>query len=77
MYYSVYKHAEQPLKDAMDLAYLTAQRPADVLKMSDIDIQEGILNVTQNKTNKKLRINIEGELSKLIDRKDLCTTARI
>lgn len=31
VFYSVYKHADQTLKDMMMVAYLTGQRPADVL----------------------------------------------
>jgi integrase len=62
------------LQDAMDLAYLTGQRPADVLKMSFADIREGALEVTQGKTSKKMRIvlkfknGVETELGKLIER---------
>ncbi|WMN15637.1 tyrosine-type recombinase/integrase [Pseudomonas piscis] len=53
---AVYKKAAQELKDAMDLAYLTGQRPADVLVMRKDDIDGGYLVVQQNKTQKKLRI---------------------
>ena len=52
----------------MDLAYLTGQRPADLLKLSRGDIRDGMLWFTQNKTGKKLRINIVGELATLIER---------
>lgn len=64
----VYAVARQPLKDAMDLAYLTGQRPADVLKAAETDIKDGALCVTQQKTKVKLRISIEGELAELIAR---------
>lgn len=47
------------LKDAMDLAYLTGQRPADVLVMRRDDIEGKALGVKQNKTHKKLRILLE------------------
>lgn len=61
------------LKDAMDLNYLTGQRPADVLKMRLSDIKDGALEVKQNKTKKKLRIMLEdngvrSELGQVIDR---------
>jgi integrase len=62
------------LQDAMNLAYLTGQRPADVLKMSFSDIRNGALEVTQGKTSKKMRIVLkfkdgtETELGKLIER---------
>jgi len=52
----------------MDLAYLTGQRPADLLKFNRSDIQDGTLLITQNKTGKKLHINIVGELGTLIER---------
>ena len=65
---AVYDATNQPLRDAMDMAYLTAQRPADVLKMAETDIRDGSLCVTQQKTKAKLRISIEGELAELIAR---------
>jgi integrase len=68
MYNAVYSKASQPLRDAMDMAYLTGQRPSDVLKMTDHDIQDGAITVIQNKTGAKLRINIEDELEILIRR---------
>ncbi|VVP05831.1 hypothetical protein PS903_03020 [Pseudomonas fluorescens] len=55
---AVYKKAAQELKDAMDFAYLTGQRPADVLVMRKDDIEGGYLMVQQNKTHKKLRIQM-------------------
>ncbi len=63
---AVYKAASVPLQDAMSLAYLTGQRPSDVLKMKETDIRDNALTITQNKTNKRLRISIKGELLKLI-----------
>ena len=69
----VYGHACDELKDAMDLSYLTGQRPGDVLKMRLTDIKDGALEVKQNKTAKKLRILLEAdgvrtELGRLVDR---------
>ena len=43
----------------MDLAYLTGQRPADVLVMRRDDIEGNALSVRQKKTQKKLRITLE------------------
>lgn len=68
VFMAVYQHADQPLKDALDLAYLTGQRPADVRKMSETDIADGAISVQQNKTGKRLRIKIEGQLEQLIER---------
>lgn len=71
---AVYAVACPELQDAMDLSYLTGQRPADVLKMRRSDVKDGALEVRQNKTNKKLRIlldDAEGrrtQLGKLLDR---------
>ncbi|MCX8566811.1 MAG: Phage integrase family protein [Glomeribacter sp. 1016415] len=67
-YGAIYAKARQPLRDAMDLAYLTGQRPSDVLKMTEQDIKEGCLLVQQNKTKTKLRIAITGHLEKTLDR---------
>lgn len=61
------------LRDAMDLAYLTGQRPADVLTMRFFDVRDGALAVKQGKTNKKLRILLDDgctrtEFGNVIDR---------
>jgi integrase len=68
VYRAVHDAAEQPLRDAMDLAYLTGQRPADVLKLARSDIKDGALWIEQNKTGTKLRVSIEGELAVIIER---------
>ena len=65
---AVRKHASAPLLDAMDLAYLTGQRPADALRMTEHDIVDGYLIITQQKTKQPLRITITGELAKLMER---------
>lgn len=70
---AVYSAACVELQDAMDLNYLTGQRPADVLKMRLADIKDGAIEVQQNKTKKKLRILLDDEgarteLGKVIDR---------
>jgi hypothetical protein len=64
---AVYAEADQGLKDAMDLAYLAGQRPADTLMFSTVDLDEDFLWVDQNKTEKKLRIrrHLNGELTGL------------
>lgn len=58
---AVYDSAVQELKDAMDLAYLSGQRPADVLKVATTDLVAGFLMVKQGKTAKKLRLRLEDE----------------
>ena len=56
---AVYSAAVSELKDAMDLAYLTGQRPADVLSMRATDVIDSFLQVSQGKTSKKLRIRLD------------------
>jgi integrase len=74
VFQAVYNMACQELRDAMDLAYLTAQRPGDIMKMRVHDVINGALEVQQSKTEKKLRILLDlpngerAELGKVIDR---------
>ena len=58
---AVYVQAAQELKDAMQLAYLTGQRPADVLKITVNDLSDDFLMVSQGKTQKRLRISLRFE----------------
>jgi len=67
---AVYKHASPALKDAMDLAFYLGQRPADVLKLSETNIKNGCVTFNQNKTDKPIRIEVGGDLDKLIKRMD-------
>ena len=68
IYQAVWDAADWPTRDAMDLAYLTGQRPADVLNIKIGDVRDGFLMITQGKTGKKLRIAIEGALATLVER---------
>lgn len=61
-------HAHYALVDAMDLALLTGQRPADVLKLKREDIHDGALHIIQNKTAARLAIEVTGELASVLDR---------
>jgi integrase len=65
---AVWEKADQTLRDAMDLALLTGQRPADVLKIQRADIHDGALWIVQNKTGVKRAIELTGELAQLIER---------
>ncbi|KPM66112.1 tyrosine-type recombinase/integrase [Pseudomonas monteilii] len=70
---AVYEEAADELKDAMDLAYLTGQRPADVLSMRKDDMEGIYLLVSQGKTGKRLRImlqtnGVNNSLGTLLDR---------
>lgn len=59
--------ADLPLQFAMRLADLIGQRPADVRKIKEVDIRDGLLHVRQGKTQAKLRIELIGGLSDLIN----------
>lgn len=61
-------HADPVTATAMDLAYLTGQRPADVLRMTLADVRDGTLEVRQGKTGALVRIAIEGDLATVIER---------
>ncbi len=72
---AVYKCAEQDLRDAMDLAYLSGQRPGDVLRFTERHIVDDALMVRQSKTGKYLAIQLtdrdsgeRSELGRVIDR---------
>ena len=70
---AVYEEAPEELRDAMDLAYLTGQRPSDVLSMREDDMEGIYLLVSQGKTGKRLRIILEANgtknsLGALLDR---------
>jgi integrase len=54
--------------DAMNVALLTGQRPADVLKIRCSDIRNGALWIVQNKTGARIGIEITGELEAVIAR---------
>jgi integrase len=69
---AVYDKAHPTVRDAMDIALLTGQRPADVLKILRTDIRDGALFVAQNKTGAKRAIEIVGELAQVIE----CITGR-
>ncbi|MDN7656115.1 tyrosine-type recombinase/integrase [Burkholderia multivorans] len=57
------------------MAYLTGQRPGDVLKMDERDVRDGVISIRQNKTGARLRIEVVGELAALIDRLAIRKTA--
>lgn len=76
---AVREQAVPELQDALDLAYLTGQRPGDVLRFETRHIVNDELNVlpakTQKKTGKRLRIvltdattGVRSELGLLLDR---------
>jgi integrase len=68
VYAAIWDVAEPLLRDAMDVAYLTGQRPADVRKMTRADVRDGSVNVKQNKTGAKLRVEVIGQFASVMDR---------
>lgn len=81
LFQRVYLWADQPTRDAMDLAHLAGQRPGDCLRMKEQDIKveakrpddpeewDGrVLYVAQRKTKAKLRVRVIGRLAEVIDR---------
>jgi len=68
IYRAVWNAASKPLRDAMDLAYLTGQRVTDTLGMDERDIKDGFLHVKQDKTGIRRRIEITGNLQQLLAR---------
>lgn len=65
---AVYEKSPQDLRDAIDLAYYIGQRPADVLKLIETDIRDGMLEYRQGKTGTPQRITITGPLADLLKR---------
>lgn len=65
---AVRAHASDALKDALEFAYLTGQRPGDALKAKLSDIEGGMLSIDQGKTGARLRIEVTGQLAELIAR---------
>lgn len=65
---AIWQAADVCLRDAMDIAYLTGQRPDDVVRLSEMDVRDGSVNIGQGKTRTKVRIENIGELSLVLDR---------
>ena len=60
--------ADETTRDFLELAYLTGQRPSDVLGTRRSHIHDGSLWVTQAKTGAKVRIVIVGPLADVLAR---------
>lgn len=65
---TIMAHAGEPMREAIELAYLVGQRPSDLRAFRETDIREGFLHIEQRKTGAKRRIEIVGALAALIDR---------
>lgn len=65
----IYQHANQDMKDLMDIAYLTGQRPVDLVNIERSHIFDGYLHIIQQKTQAKLRLELVGPLAEIIQRR--------
>lgn len=64
----VYEKADPMLKDLLGVAYLTGQRPVDVVNLTKANVNNGFLFLTQEKTQAKVKIALMGQLKEIIDR---------
>ncbi|PJO78807.1 integrase [Neisseria sp. N177_16] len=69
LYKFVYDHADTDMRDLMDIAYITGQRPIDIVHMHSHHIHDGVLYITQQKTQVKLRFEVTGDLAEIINRR--------
>ncbi|MDR0736689.1 MAG: tyrosine-type recombinase/integrase [Zoogloeaceae bacterium] len=65
---AILAHADEPLREAMELAYLIGQRPCDLRGISETDIKDGVIVIQQDKTAAKMRITVAGRLAELLER---------
>lgn len=65
----IYYFADQQLRDLIDVAYLTGQRPIDIVSIEKKQIIGDELYITQKKTKKRMRIAIVGQLKEIFDRR--------
>jgi integrase len=68
MFDAVWAAGDDILRDAMDLALHTGQRPGDILNARRQDIAEGVLWFTQEKTDARVGVRIKGELAVVVER---------
>lgn len=68
VFWATYERGDAVLRDSMDLAHLSGQRPSDLLKARRTDILDGIWTVVQQKTGAVVRIKVEGELKAVLER---------
>lgn len=74
LFQRVLSHADKPLQFVLRLADIVGQRPADVRRMSETDVKDGLLHVRQGKTGAKLRIETDGPLAHLLE--EICAYKR-
>ncbi|OOF68320.1 tyrosine-type recombinase/integrase [Rodentibacter caecimuris] len=69
IYQKVYSLCDPMMKDIMDIAYLSGQRPIDVMNMHTNHIIDDVLNIVQQKTKEKVRIALKGKLKEILARR--------
>lgn len=69
IYQLVYRHASPDMQDLMDIAYLTGQRPVDVVNIQREHIFDGYLHIAQQKTQARLRFQMIGKLADILERR--------
>lgn len=69
IYQLVYRHASPDMQDLMDIAYLTGQRPVDVVNIQREHIFDGYLHIAQQKTQARLRFQMVGKLADILEKR--------
>lgn len=67
LFFRVWSVADWDVRDALDLAYLTGQRPADVLKMDWNQVHGDEIWIETSKTGEHVRVQVEGELALVLN----------
>lgn len=65
---AIHALARPCVQDAMDLLYLTGQRPSDVLAATELQIKGDTLHFRQAKTGAHVPMEISGRLAAVLDR---------
>lgn len=65
----IYDCATGDMKDIIEVMYLTGQRPIDVVKIHSSHIHNGLLHIAQQKTGKKVAIEIIGRLKEIVEKR--------
>lgn len=65
-FHAIYKHADQQLRNAMDIALHTLQRREDIVEMQRP--KDGVIEVIQKKTGAAIRMRVAGPLVAVIAR---------
>ncbi|MGO8841314.1 MAG: tyrosine-type recombinase/integrase [Methyloceanibacter sp.] len=69
-YKLIEEHAREDTQRAVLLARYTGQRQADVLRMAPSNIEDGGINVTQQKTGKELWVPLHSDLRSALEKWD-------